>query len=183
MFRQLNLFLAFLTVMLIISPLAQARGRDGLHHRKETRGKHHQPKRTKGRQHLELTAEQRDAIKSKVTELKAAEAKPEEIRQSVGQMLPGFGIDPAQGKGKRAGQGRKAFDQLTEEQKSQIDGKVKELRQAGATRQEIREQVNGMLEGFGLEVPKKKRGGKRGFRGKGKRRYTTPGQVKRDKLK
>ena len=87
MFRQLNLFLAFLTVMLIISPLAQARGRDGLHHRKETRGKHHQPKRAKGRQHLELTAEQRDAIKSKVTQLKAAEAKPEEIRQSVGQML------------------------------------------------------------------------------------------------
>ena len=171
MFRQLNLFLAFLTVMLIISPLAQARGRDGLHHRKETRGKHHQPKRTKGRQHLELTAEQRDAIKSKVTELKAAEAKPEEIRQAVGQMLQGFGIDPTQ----RKSQGRKPFDQLTEEQKSQIDGKVKELRQAGATRQEIREQVNGMLEGFGLEDPKKKRGGKRG--------YTTPGQVKRDNLK
>ena len=179
MFRQLNLFLAFLTVMLIISPLAQARGRDGLHHRKETRGKHHQAKRAKGRQHLELTAEQRDAIKSKVTELKAAEAKPKEIRQAVGQMLQGFGIDPTQRKGK----GRKPFDQLTEEQKSQIDGKVKKLRQAGATRQEIREQVNDMLEGFGLEVPKKKRGGKRGFRGKGQRRYTTPGQVKRNNLK
>ena len=175
MFRQLNLFLAFLTVMLIISPLAQARGRDGLHHRKETRGKRQQAKRAKGRQHLELSAEQRDAIKSKVTELKAAEAEPEEIRQAVGQMLQGFGIDPAQG--------RKPFDQLTEEQKAQIDGKVKVLRQAGANRQEIREQVNGMLEGFGLEVPKKKRGGKRGFRGKGKRRYTTPGQVKRDNLK
>ena len=179
MFRQLNLFLAFLTVMLIISPLAQARGRDGLHHRKETRGKRHQPKRAKGRRHSELTAEQRDVIKSKVTALKAAEAKPEEIRQSVGQMLQGFGIDPTQ----RKGQGRKPFDQLTGEQKSQIDGKVKELRQAGANRQEIREQVNGMLEGFGLEVPKRKRGGKRGFRGKGKRRYTTPGQVKRDNLK
>ena len=111
MFRQLNLFLAFLTVMLIISPLAQARGRDGLHHRKETRSKHHQAKRTKGRQHLELTAEQRDVIKSKVAELKAAEAKPEEIRQAIGQMLQGFGIDPAQGTGKREGQGRKAFDQ------------------------------------------------------------------------
>ena len=175
MFRQLNLFLAFLTVMLIISPLAQARGRDGLHHRKETRGKRQQAKRAKGRQHLELTAEQRDAIKSKVTELKAAAAKPEEIRQAVGQMMQGFGIDPAQG--------RKPFDQLTEEQKSQVDGKVKGLRQAGANRQEIREQVNGMLEGFGLEVPKRKRGGKRGFRGKGQPRYTTPGQVKRDKLK
>ena len=175
MFRQLNLFLAFLTVMLIISPLCEARGRNGLQHRKETRGKHHQAKRAKGRQHLELTAEQRDAIKSKVTELKAAEARPEEIRQAVGQMMQGFGIDPAQG--------RKPFDQLTEEQKSQIDGKVKELRQAGANRQEIREQVNGMLEGFGLEVPKRKRGGKRGFRGKGQPRYTTPGQVKGDNLK
>ena len=179
MFRQLNLFLAFLTVILIISPLAQARGRGELQHRKETRGKHHQAKRAKGRQHSELTAEQRDAIKSKVTQLKAAEAKPEEIRQAVGQMLQGFGIDPTQRKGK----GRKPFDQLTEEQKSQIDGKVKELRQAGANRQEIREQVNDMLEGFGLEVPKRKRGGKRSFSGKGQRRYTTPGQVKRDNLK
>ena len=62
-----------------------------------------------------------------MTQLKAAEAKPEEIRQVVDQMLQGFGIDPAQGKGKRAGQGRKEFDQLTEEQKSQIDGKVKEF--------------------------------------------------------
>ena len=175
MFRQLNLFLAFLTVILIISPLAQARGRDGLHHRKETRGKRHQAKRAKDRQHLELIAEQRDAIKNKVTELKAAEAKPEEIRQAVGPMLQGFGIDPAQG--------RKPFGQLTEEQKSQIDGKVKELRQAGANRQEIREQVNGILEGFSLEVPKRKRGRKRGFRGKGQPRYTTPGQVKRDNLK
>ena len=92
MFRQLNIFLAFLTVILIISPLAQARGRDGLHHRKETRGKRQQAKRAKGRQHLELTAEQRDAIKNKVTELKAAEAKPEEIRQAVGPMLQGLAL-------------------------------------------------------------------------------------------
>ena len=60
--------------------------------------------------------------------------------------------------------------QLTEEQKSQVDAKVKEMREAGTDRREIRNQVHSMLEGFGLEAPQKKKGGKRGFRGKGKRR-------------
>ena len=32
--------------------------------------------------------------------------------------------------------------QLTEEQKLQVDGKVKEMREAGASRQEIRKQIN-----------------------------------------
>ena len=67
--------------------------------------------------------------------------------------------------------------QLTEEQKSQVDAKVKEMREAGTDRREIRNQVHSMLEGFGLKKPQKKKGGRRGFRGRGKRRYTTPGQT------
>ena len=183
MFRKLNLFLALLTVILTISPLAQSRGRDGHHRGKETRTKRHQVKRSKGKLHSQLTAEQRESIKSKVSQMKEAEAKPEEIKQTVDQMMQGFGVDPVQRKGKKRGQGRNPFDQLTEEQKSQVDAKVKEMREAGTDRREIRKQVHSMLEGFGLEAPPKKKGGQRGFRGKGKPRYTTPGQVKRQQLK
>ena len=95
-----------------------------------------------------------------MTELKAVEVKPEEIRQAVGQMLQDFGVDRPREKGNR-------------------EGKVKETCEVGADRQEIREQVNAMLKGFGLEVSKKKRGGKRGFRGpsKGQRRYNTLGRI------
>jgi len=141
-------------------------------------------KRGQGRNPFDqLTEEQKSQVDAKVKEMREAGTDRREIRKQMVLMLEGFGVDLSQRQGKRRGKGQNPFDQLTEEQKSQIDGKVKELRQAGATRQEIREQVNDMLEGFGLEVPKKKRGGKRGFRGKGKRRYTTPGQVKRDNLK
>ena len=179
MLRKFNLFLALLTVMITISPLAQARGRDGHSRGKETRTKRHQVKGSKGKQHSQLTAEQREAIKSKVSQMKEAEAALEEIKQTVDQMMQDFGVDPAQRKGK----GQNPFDQLTEEQKAQVDAKIKEMREAGADRREIRKQVHSMLEEFGLEAPQKRRGGQRGFRGKGKRRYTTPGQVKRQQLK
>ena len=157
MLRKFNLFLALLTVILTISPLAQSRGRDGHHRGKETRTKRHQIKRSKGKRHSQLTAEQRESIKSKVSQMKKAEAKPEEIKQTVDQMMQGFGVDPAQRKGKKRGQGRNPFDQLTEEQKSQVDAKVKEMREAGTDRREIRKQVHSMLEGFGLEAPQRRR--------------------------
>ena len=239
MLRKLNLFLALLTVILTISPLAEARGRDGHPRGQET--KRHQFKKSKGKKHSQLTAEQRETIKTKVSQMKEAEATPEAIKQTVDQMMQGFGVDPAQRKGKKRGQGRNPFDQLTEEQKSQIDAKVKEMREAGADRREIRQQmgtmlegfgidtsqrrgkgrskgqnpfkqlteeqksqvdakvkemreagndrreirkqIHSMLKGFGIEAPQKERDGKKGLRGKGKRRYTTPGQVKRQQLK
>ena len=115
--------------------------------------------------------------------MKEAEATLEEIKQTVDQMMQDFGVDPIQRKGKGKGKGQNPFDQLTEEQKVQVDAKIKEMREAGADRREIRKQVHSMLEEFGLEAPQKRRGGQRGFRGKGKRRYTTPGQVKRQQLK
>jgi len=237
MFRKLNLFLALLTVIITISPLAQSRGRDGHPRGQET--KRHQFKKSKGKLHSQLTAEQRETIKSKVSQMKEAEATPEaikqtvdqmmkdfgvdpaqrkvkakrqnpfdqlteeqksqidakvkemreagadrrEIRQQMGTMLEGFGIDTSQRKEKGRSKGQNPFKQLTEEQKSQVDAKVKEMREAGTDRREIRKQIHSMLEGFGIEAPQKERDGKKGFRGKGKRRYTTPGQVKHQQLK
>ena len=61
--------------------------------------------------------------------------------------------------------------------------KVKEIWDAGTDRREIWKQVHSMLEEFGLQAPQKKKSGQRGFRGKGKDRYTTPGQFKRQQLK
>ena len=183
MLRKFNLFLALLTVIITISPLAQARGRDGHSRGKETRTKRHQVKGSKGKQHSQLTAEQREAIKSKVSQMKEAEAALEEIKQTIDQMMQDFGVNPTQRKGKGRAKRQNPFDQLTEEQKVQVDAKVKEMREAGADRREIRKQVHSMLEEFGLEAPQKRRGGQRGFRGKGQRRYTTPGQVKRQQLK
>jgi len=155
MFRKLNLFLAFLIVILIISPLAQARGRDGLHHRKETRGKRHQSQTVKGKHHLELTAEQRQAIETKVTEMKAAEAGRSEIKKAVDQMLQDFGVELPERKSQRKHQHGGFFNQLTEEQKLLIDSKVKDMREAGANRKEIRKQVDAILKELGIEVPTK----------------------------
>ena len=152
MFRRTN-FVPLILLVLVVSPFIQAKGKFGKNSPKHHTRKHrqHRPKH-----HLELTAEQREVMKNKVDEMRADGADRKEIRRQVNQMLIEFGID-------QSAPFNKFFDQLTEEQKSQIDGKVKELRQAGANRQEVREQVNGMLEGFGLEVPKRKRGGDRGF--------------------
>ena len=235
MLRKLNLFLSLLTVIITISPLVQAKGRDGYPRGQKTRTEHHQVKISKDKQHSQLTAEQRETIKSKVSQMKEAESTPkaikqtvdqmmqnfgveptqrkgkgrakrqnplgqlteeqkshidtkikemreaganrDEIRKQMGTMLEGFGVDISQRKGKRKGKDQNTLDQLTEEQKSQVDAKVKEMREAGTDRREVRNQVHSMLEGFGLKKPQKKKGRRRGFRGRGKRRYTTLGQT------
>ena len=235
MLRKFNLFLSLLTVIITISPLVQARGRDGHPRSQKTRTERHKVKISKDKQHSQLTVEQRETIKSKISQMKEAESTPKaikqtvdqmmqnfgveptqrkgkgrakrqnpldqlteeqkshidtkikemreaganrgEIRKQMGTMLEGFGVDLSQRKGKRKGQDQNPLDQLTEEQKSQVDAKVKEMREAGTDRREIRNQVHSMLEGFGLKKTQKKKGGRRGFRGRGKRRYTTPGQT------
>ena len=105
MLRKLNLFLAMLAVIITIFPLAQARGRDGHRHGKDTKAKQHQIKKGKGKLHSQLTAEQREAIKSKVSQMKEAEATSKEIKQTVDQMMLDFGVNPAQrkDKGRRKG--------------------------------------------------------------------------------
>jgi len=49
MLRKLNLFLTMLAVIITISPLAQARGRDGHRHGKNTKAKQRQIKKGKGK--------------------------------------------------------------------------------------------------------------------------------------
>lgn len=150
MFRKLNL-LTFLMVILTLSSLAQASGPRG--HRRGPASKGVEARTHTKRHPLELTSEQRQAIDSKVKEMREAEANYSEIKSTINQMLKAFGVEPLESRRghKRGG----FFAQLTEEQKLQIDGEVKEMREAGASRQEIRQQINAMLVELGIEVPAK----------------------------
>ena len=91
--------------------------------------------------------------------MKEAEAKSEEIKQTVDQMMMDFGVNPDQRKDKGRSKGRNPFDQLTKEQKAQVNAKVKEIWEAGTDGREIWKQVHSMLEEFGLQAPQKKKNG------------------------
>ena len=137
MFRKLNL-LAFLMVILTLSSLAQASGPRG--HRRGPSSKGVEARIHTKRHPLEL----------KVKEVREAEANCSEIKSTINQMLKAFGVELLESRRghKRGG----FFSQLTEAQKLQIDGKVKEMREAGASREEIRQQINAMLVELGIEV-------------------------------
>jgi uncharacterized membrane-anchored protein len=101
-----------------------------------------------------LTDEQRTEVQAKIKELKAAGKTQQEIRAAVAEMLKGWGIEaPAAGAGKQAGQGRAWMAQLTAEQRAQVQAKMKEMKAAGKTREEIRAAVMEMLKGWNIEPP------------------------------
>ena len=52
----------------------------------------------------------------------------------------------------------KFFEELTEEQKLQINTKIKEMREAGENREVIKQQVHQMLNEFGIDIPSKVNG-------------------------
>ena len=108
----------------------------------------------------DLTDEQREAIHDKIKEMRDQDATHEEIHTAVAEMLKGYGVDlPEDWKGPRGfrggfGPGPGGFwADLTDEQRDAIWEKIKEMRNQGATREEIREAVAEMLEGFGIESP------------------------------
>jgi Spy/CpxP family protein refolding chaperone len=101
-----------------------------------------------------LTPDQRAQLEAKVNELKAAGKTPEEIRAAVAELLKGWGIEaPAGGPGRQDGRGPAWMGQLTEEQRAQVQAKMKEMRAAGKTQQEIHAAVMEMLKGWGIQAP------------------------------
>ena len=94
-----------------------------------------------------LTEEQRTQVQAKMREMRQAGAKPEEIKAAIQEMLKGWGVEP-QGKGQGAGR----FANLTEEQRTQLQAKIKEMRDAGAKPEEIRAAVQEMCKGWGVEL-------------------------------
>jgi Spy/CpxP family protein refolding chaperone len=99
-----------------------------------------------------LTEEQRTQLQDKLKELRAANAKPEEIRAAVAELYKGWGIElPKRGEGQ--GNAARFGANLTDEQRTQLQDKIKELKDKGAKRDEIKAAVEEMYKGWGLEPP------------------------------
>jgi hypothetical protein len=103
-----------------------------------------------------------------VMEMREAGAPREDIFEARRAMLEGYGIELPENWGERRGYGLNLHDSLTEEQQTALHEMVTEMREAGATREEIHEARREMLEGYGVELPEDfgQRGGlgRNGFR-------------------
>jgi Spy/CpxP family protein refolding chaperone len=142
-----TLLVAF-TIAIIAVSSVDARGRG--HRRPGHRGGNISFSRALSR--LDLTEAQRTEVDAKIAELREAGATKTEIREAVVQLLEGFGVEvPPFLKG-RVERLLSELD-LTDEQRIAIDEKVAELREAGATKSEIREAISQLLDEFGVEVP------------------------------
>jgi mRNA-degrading endonuclease RelE of RelBE toxin-antitoxin system len=99
-----------------------------------------------------LTDEQRKAIQDKVKELQSQNASREEFRTAVDKMLEGYGIKPPGHRGPCDGKGfgPPFLSRLTDEQREAVMAKIKEMRDQGASREEIKAVVDGILEGYGV---------------------------------
>ena len=113
----------------------------------------------------DLTKEQREAIRNTITEMQEQGATREEIHEAVTELLEGFGIELPENWGKGPphspgfGPGPAPFlGDLTDEQRTALRQKMREMREQGATREEIREAMVDMLEEYGLEFPKEGEG-------------------------
>ena len=103
---------------------------------------------------LGLTDEQRKAVRERVTELRKTGATREEIRSNIAEMLEVYGVKlPPRPPGMLHRRGRFPA-KLTEEQREELREKITEMRQDGATREEIRSNIAVMLEDFDIELPR-----------------------------
>lgn len=106
-----------------------------------------------------LTDAQRAELHELVRGLIDDKTSPEDINTAVTELLTGWGIDLPEDwqfhffpRGERRGI-RDFESQLTREQRRIIRDTVREMREAGATREEIRAAVNTLLEEFGIVLP------------------------------
>jgi len=112
-----------------------------------------------------LTEEQRLSVRKKIGKMREAGKSREEIHAQVREMLRGYGVEVPDRprKGERHG-ARMAG--LSGEQRKAVREKVKAMREAGASREEIRSAVSGMLKEYGVE-PSQGSGQMLGGRGSG----------------
>ena len=106
-----------------------------------------------------LTEEQRAEVHEMVSEMREAGASCEEIRAAVRELLEGWGIEvPERPEGGRCGHRHGLMEKLSEEQRDGVHALVGEMREAGASREEIRAAVRELLESFGIELPEECKG-------------------------
>ena len=126
----------------------------------------------------QLTDEQKEAVRKKIKELRDQGVTREEIHAAVVELLEGWGIEIPDQKGDRHGhQGNRP--NLTDEQRETLRAAIQELRNQGATREEIRAAIAEQLEEWGIEPPKGRDGRDSSGRDKGKakikaRNYPNP---------
>lgn len=92
----------------------------------------------------ELSDEQRAAVRKKVRTMHEEGATREEIHTQIGNMLKEYGIEVPDD----FGQHREMWKNLSEEQRKTIREKMREMREEGATRVEIREKIHKMIQEF-----------------------------------
>ncbi len=101
------------------------------------------------RAHCNLTEVQRQTVREKVREMRDAGASRDEIRSTVREMLRSYGIEiPKDAHCQR----RSIMLKLNDEERQAIRDKVRQMRDAGASRQEIRTEVIEMMKGFGIDI-------------------------------
>jgi DNA-binding transcriptional MerR regulator len=106
-----------------------------------------------------LTEEQRAEVRSLITEMREAGASREEIHASVSEMLEGFGVEVPERAGHRAHRRHRLMAELSEEQRQEIHGLVRQMHEAGASREEIRAAVREKLREMGIDLPDRESAG------------------------
>ncbi len=102
-----------------------------------------------------LTDEQQAELKALLQEMKDAGATRREIRAAVDALFEEWGIERPDGQGRKDGKGKNGnrgwMGDLSEEQRTTIRELIQEMRADGATREEIRQAVNALLEEWGID--------------------------------
>jgi hypothetical protein len=110
-----------------------------------------------GRPGERLSGEQRAAIRARIHEMREAGAPRDNIHASVKQMLERYGVTPRevrhQGRGEGRGHSRCVGRKLTAEQREAVRARVREMRRAGSSREEVRLAVRSMMSEFGINLP------------------------------
>ena len=97
-----------------------------------------------------LTDEQKEELTATMNQLREDGATREEIREAVTAKLTEWGIEVPEFEGPRL---PPWTSDLTDEQKEELTATMNQLREDGATREEIREAVTAKLTEWGIEVP------------------------------
>jgi DNA-binding transcriptional regulator YhcF (GntR family) len=97
----------------------------------------------------ELTDEQREEIKQLIEDLKESGASRDEIKEAVDAKLVEWNIEISEGKMPPC---PPWLPELTDEQKEEIKEIIKELKDNGASKEEIKEAIDSKLEEWGIEV-------------------------------
>jgi len=107
-----------------------------------------------------LTDDQRAEVHALVEGLNEAGANDDEINAAVDELLGEWGVEAPTDEGAGRGFGRhghKPFmHRLTDNQQAEVEALVDGMQADGATRQEVREAVDGMLDAWGIEAPPRK---------------------------